>query len=304
MDNKIDINKIAGKHLGQQGSYAVKTLHFDPTLLVAIPRSIPREEWKVDPTKFVGFDVWNCHEATFLNSNGIPIAGTLKIMYPSDSECIVESKSLKLFLNTFDMWRTFSTDINLSITEYVKIVTIELQSLLNTKVTCKFFKNPVYSWEVKDPMLTYINIFESIRDYRELKITDYSSKQQHLEIREAEGMFDRKYYIDVLRSRCRITSQKDTGTALVHVITKDGYFTPESILKQIVSLRETNEFHEPCAEKLISDFLAFPEVTGCCITLLYARRGSLDINPVRATSKELLNPFLITDKISQKTLGQ
>jgi 7-cyano-7-deazaguanine reductase len=113
-----------------------------------------------------------------------------------------------------------------------------------------------------------------------------------------------KVYTDTLRSRCRITSQKDTGSAYIDLLTIDGHFKPISILKQIVSLRETNEFHEPCCEKLFNDFIQFPGVTGVSVMLLYARRGSLDINPVRATGNLLPSSPASMLSLNSKTLGQ
>jgi len=72
-----------------------------------------------------------------------------------------------------------------------------------------------------------------------------------------------------------------------------------------VSLREVNEFHEFCAEKLFKSIMACPEVEDCCVTLLYSRRGSLDINPVRASKPELLPTNLIDANIyTIKAMGQ
>ena len=85
-------NEIATKHLGQQGSYAVQTDKFDPSLLVQMPRNLARDDWKIKGDEFVGYDVWHCHEATFLLDSGVPIAGTLKISYPSSSKYLVEDR--------------------------------------------------------------------------------------------------------------------------------------------------------------------------------------------------------------------
>ena len=104
MDNNKTIEQIASTHLGQSGSYAVYTTEVDPTLLVALPRQLARQEAGINmsTTNMSGVDVWHCHEMTCLLNSGLPIAGTLKIVYPSSSKYMVESKSLKLYTNTFD----------------------------------------------------------------------------------------------------------------------------------------------------------------------------------------------------------
>ena len=98
-----ELSKIASKTLGDSTSYAIYTDKYDPSLLNPMPRELGRKDWNIDKTKFRGYDVWNCHEASFLTNTGLPVAGTLKFCYSSDSEMMVESKSRKLFLNSFDM---------------------------------------------------------------------------------------------------------------------------------------------------------------------------------------------------------
>ncbi len=129
-DNKM--NEVAGKHLGQQGSYAIETDNYDPSLLVPMPRVEPRKLWGVDASKFVGVDVWHAHESTFLLNNGYPLAGTLKLIYPADSENIVESKSLKLYLNSFDMCKMGETPTE-AIENYEKTITGHLLEILGMK---------------------------------------------------------------------------------------------------------------------------------------------------------------------------
>ena len=98
-----NMSEVAAKTLGSANSYAVYTDTFDPSQLNPMPRALARGDWNIKGDEFVGYDTWHCHEATFLLNNGLPIAGTLKIICPADSEFMVESKSFKLYLNTFDM---------------------------------------------------------------------------------------------------------------------------------------------------------------------------------------------------------
>lgn len=92
---------IASKHLGKTTSYE-KTTDVDPSLLVAIPRALARDENSVKANGFAGVDIWHCYEFSTLLSTGLPAVGILKISVPAESEFIVESKSLKLYLNSYN----------------------------------------------------------------------------------------------------------------------------------------------------------------------------------------------------------
>jgi 7-cyano-7-deazaguanine reductase len=112
-------------------------------------------------------------------------------------------------------------------------------------------------------------------------------------------------FTNVLRSRCRHTKQKDTGAAYFHIITEGGIVDLQSLLEEVIALREVNEFHEFCSEKLFTALTSHPEVKDCVVMLLYSRRGSLDINPVRATRAELIPQALIDAKVyTKKAMGQ
>ena len=110
---------------------------------------------------------------------------------------------------------------------------------------------------------------------------------------------------NVLRSRCRHTKQKDTGTAFIHIEIEKGRLDVASLFKEIVSLREVNEFHEFCAEKLFTSIMKLEKVKECMVMLLYSRRGLLDINPVRASDFSLI-PTTLSDvnRYTKKTQGQ
>ena len=311
-----NLTDIASKTLSSSASYAVYTEKFDPTLLNPMPRKLARDGWGIKGREFVGFDTWHCHEATFLLDNGAPIAGTLKYTYSSDSEFMVESKSAKLYLNTFDMCKMGSTVEN-AITNYENQVRNDLKEALKTDVEVKFFKsgedeNGIF------PMTGYIDLQTFLgTDLNHMIIEDYDAKENHLQFEKVKfspygysatgnkALFKNKFFTNALRSRCRHTKQKDTGAAYISINTLDCVIKPETLFKQIVSLREVNEFHEFCAEKLYTEIMKHPEVESCCVTLLYSRRGSLDINPTRATFFDMLPPVLYNTKYyTKKAMGQ
>ena len=311
-----NLNDIASKSLGSSASYAVYTDRFDPSLLNPMPRKLAREGWGIKGDEFVGYDTWHCHESTFLLNNGAPVAGTLKYTYSSDSEFMVESKSAKLYLNSFDMCK-MGQSVDTAIQNYEQQVKADLENALKTEVDVKFFKSGDDEMGIF-PMAGYIDLQTFLgRDIETLEIIDYNAKLNHLEfdkanysgygysVQNGKALYANKFFTNALRSRCRHTKQKDTGAAYISINTLDSVLKPESLFKQIVSLREVNEFHEFCAEKLYTEIMKCPEVESCCVTLLYARRGSLDINPCRATSFELLPPVLFNSKYyTKKAMGQ
>lgn len=313
---KSNLNDIASKSLGSSASYAVYTDRHDSSLLNPMPRELARGGWKISGDEFVGYDTWHCHEATFLLNNGAPIAGTLKYVYPSNSEYMVESKSAKLYLNTFDMCK-MGQSVNTAIQNYELQVKEDLEKVLKTNVEVKFFKSGDDETGIF-PFGGYIDLQAFLgSDISNLEITDYLAAENHLtfekvnydgfgySVKNNKSLYKNKFFTNALRSRCRHTKQKDTGAAYILINTLDSVIVPASLFKQIVSLREVNEFHEFCAEKLYTEIMKCPEVESCCVSLLYSRRGSLDINPCRATTHDLLPPVLYNAKYyTEKAMGQ
>ena len=306
---QLNMNDFASKSLGSSASYAVYTDKFDASLLNPMPRVLARQDHGITGAEFCGGDVWHCHEATFLLDSGYPIAGTLKYTYPSASEFMVESKSAKLYLNSFDMCKMGKT-LKEAIANYEQQIANDLAAALHTRVEVVFFPSGSDKYSVSS-FEDYKDLYWELADIaKDIEITDYSSKENHIKFvkihPEDNEPVVTKYFTNALRSRCRHTKQKDTGTAFIEIYSKNGMIVdPVSLFKQIVSLREVNEFHEFCAEKLFKSIMEHPEVKDCVVSLLYARRGSLDINPVRASRPELLPTDLLdVNKYTTKAMGQ
>jgi 7-cyano-7-deazaguanine reductase len=289
-----NMNEFASKSLGSENSYAIYTDEFDASLLNPMPRAAARGDWDITGDEFVGYDIWHCHESTFLLENGLPIAGTLKIICPASSEFMVESKSFKLYLNSFDMCKMGKT-IGEAILNYEEQVTEDISKCIGTKVEVKFFGSGDDKLLEKDPASGYFDLYKllSNSELENMEITDYSSQGTYdIVINDRQVGEVSKTFTNVLRSRCRHTKQKDTGTAYFKIITKKGSVNNKELLKLVISLREVNEFHEFCCEKLYTEIMKNPLVHECSVMLLYARRGSLDINPVRASSPALISSAL------------
>jgi NADPH-dependent 7-cyano-7-deazaguanine reductase QueF len=216
-------------------------------------------------------------------------------------------------LNSKEVWaEKFTNDVD-SQTKRLDA----LEKALETSVDVKFFKSGDDEMGLF-PMTGYLDLQTFLgKDLEELEITDYNAERNHLEfekvnflgygysINENKALFANKYFTNALRSRCRHTKQKDTGAAYISINTLNSVVKPESLFKQIVSLREVNEFHEFCSEKLFKAITNHPDVEDCVVMLLYARRGSLDINPVRASKEYLIPKELIdTGFYTKKAMGQ
>lgn len=273
------ITDIAAKHLGNKGEY----YHYegiDKGLLVAIPRAISRAESNVT-VLMDGYDVWNCYEFSCLRSDGVPVSGRLKISYDSNSEFLVESKSLKLYLNSWNFHKCsgYTRDIQREIESQIKD---DLEAALKTSIQVTFF------CQMFDDILDLEPVahtgFMNVDTQGLLTPFDHSSpgesigylriKQNHI-----EGNAQR-LYSNNLRSNCRVTHQPDWGDLFVHVEGPTAV-DEEAFLKYILSLRKQDHFHEECCEMILNDLYQFLKPNLISVVCLYTRRGGIDINPVR-----------------------
>lgn len=308
MNNKDRLNDIVSQHLGKAGDGTVVKPyvtpdHVDPSLLVPVPRDLNREMYDINDNNlpFVGYDVWNCYEVSFLLDNGFPVSGVVKLVYPSNSECIVESKSLKLYLNSFNMAR-FGKNLGLAIARVESKIQADLAKAICPSVSVKFHYDTNNELP-QAPVLGHFVRLESIVDFEDMEFNEYNESPDILEHAPMLGFMPFQITSNALRSNCRVTNQPDWGDVFIHIDGSD-CVTPESLIKYIVSMRRENHFHEEiceCIFKRLKDIL--DEDTEILVACLYTRRGGIDINPVRATSDELLNrlcPYLIEETIPHR----
>ncbi len=306
MSNEI-IEDIASKHLGKAGDgtrvdpYKTPDM-ITPDLLVGVPRVLNRTQYEIDEEDlpFVGLDSWNCYEFSCLLDNGFPVSGLLRINYSSDSKCIVESKSLKLYLNSFNMHKTSKTVEGAIkfVQDRVEHDLLDILGTLSVDITLHLNEG-----DVKAPVHDQYIKLEDTVDVELVEFTRYNEDPDILEVIDSTGIT--KLSSSVLRSNCRVTNQPDWGDVFVY-IEGDKTITPESLLQYIVSMRKENHFHEEvceCIYKRLHDLLQ-PE--GLIVTCVYTRRGGIDINPLRASSDELVNQQAISlsENITRKTMRQ
>lgn len=292
MANKELDNSRISKHLGQTSQYKSQ---YDPDLLVREPRSSNREYLNIfdDDLPFVGSDTWNAYECSFLLNNGAPVTGVVKCIYPCSSKYIVESKSIKLYFNSFNMTKMGGNKED-AIALFEHNASIDLSELLETNVVVKFqdgdrvnkkFDSPNSEWNIED----YLNV-DLLEDEKEFTYTQYTEDPSLLEAVRREKDLEQRFYSGLLKSNCRVTSQPDWGDVFIYIKSKNA-IDAHSIKKYIVSYRDECHFHEEiceCFYKRLKDAFDPSELLVMC---LYARRGGIDINPVRASSQDLIEKY-------------
>jgi 7-cyano-7-deazaguanine reductase len=293
------IEKLAEKHLGQKNQYFDQ---YDPLLLVKIPRCYNREDYGIDEKTlpFVGTDVWHAYEVSAITEKGLPVNGVLKIIVPANTECLVESKSLKLYLNSFNMTKLGKTEKE-CIIQVQQTVSADLSNLLDADIQCLFYKSEK---QVDDLQLEYLDLSE-LTNLDEIDFSLLESNESLLKIRGNNQEIKKiKFKTDLLRSNCRVTNQPDWGDFLVYMETNN---QPDyaSVAQYVVSHRKLNHFHEEVAEMIYTHFNEVYQPKALMVTCLYTRRGGIDINPVRASSSTLLpKSFTSLNIINKRTIRQ
>ena len=298
--NYDKVVEIAGKHLGKVGGDGYSD-QYNSELLVKVPRYLNREGYGLTDKSFVGVDTWNCYEVSAITTKGQPVAGMLKIVCPSDSEYHVESKSIKLYLNSFNMTRIGdnSADCMAVIEARVKE---DLDKLLETDTTVSFYSDledgKALSFE------GYTDLGEIV-DLDQIDFTAFQSDASQLLIEDtSDTPKEVKLRSNLLRSNCRVTNQPDWGDVFIRM---NGKNLPavDSLAKYIVSHRTVSHFHEEICEMVFKHLMDAYKPDDLMVSCLYTRRGGLDINPIRATHSRFIPDFFThTDYRIEKTLRQ
>jgi len=296
--NRTD-NEIAGTHLGQKSAYAEV---YDPTLLVAVPRAPNREAIGVDsentPWKYA-YDVWNCYEISSLLKNGQPFSGVGKLVYSGNSECIVESKSLKLYLNSFNQTRTKADNIDDAYVELKEIIEQDLTLLLDTKVSFCISYSCSTMWNIRNSVYGYLSTgnnslecFDNIDSFiQTTDITKYTEDPSLLSVSTKLGNVASTYHSSNLFSRCQITHQPDHAD--LYISSYGASVTVSSLNAYIASFRGHSCFHEPTVETIYKRLYDVLQPKELMVAALYTRRGGISIAPVRASHEHLVPYNLI-----------
>ncbi len=286
------------KYLGKQIKYPK---HYAPEMLIAVARELNRKEYNIneDNLPFIGYDVWHAYELSFLTKNGLPVIGLLKIIYPCNNPFIVESKSLKLYLNSFNMEHYGKTPGE-GISIVKSIIKNDLTNLLKTDVEIHILTKPGINqpYDFEDYFL-----LEDIPEIENIYFNTFKETPTLLKTEKSEP-FILKTGTHLLRSNCKITFQPDWGSAFIYM-KSDNKPSSESLLQYLVSFRNENHFHEEVCEMIYKRLWDAFQPEELAVTCIYTRRGGIDITPVRASNKNLL-PKYLTDinTLSRKLLRQ
>lgn len=244
---------------------------YDPALLCAIPRQPGRDALGLQtPLPFRGWDIWTAYELSWLNTHGKPLVACAEIRIPADSLNIVESKSLKLYFNSFNQHR-FADAENVRVT-----ITQDLTACLGIEPLVKIV--PPAQWLQGEQ----IDLSGECIDDLDIAIERYHPSPEMLKVGAAivtETLFSR-----LLRSRCPVTGQPDWAT--VQIAYTGPVIDRAALLAYIVSFRLHQDFHEHCVERMFVDLQRHCSSERLSIYARYLRRGGIDINPFRTNTDE------------------
>jgi 7-cyano-7-deazaguanine reductase len=256
--------------LGKASSYPDK---YAPELLFPIARSDARLTLGIAaPLPFTGVDIWNAWELTWLSATGKPEVAIAEIRVPADSPNLVESKSLKLYLNSLSMssfesletvGATIAGDLSAAAGATVGVEIASVSAAGNRQVnqlpgSCiDLLDVSCDTWEV-DASLLHAN---------------------------PKAVVDESLHSHLLRSLCPVTGQPDAGSLLVSY--RGPRIDQRGLLRYIVSFRQHNDFHEACVERVFIEILERCKPEMLSVHALYQRRGGIDINPFRSNCDAL-----------------
>ncbi|MGB9992238.1 NADPH-dependent 7-cyano-7-deazaguanine reductase QueF [Pseudoduganella rhizocola] len=251
--------------LGKTSAYRTD---YAPELLFPIPRQAKRDELGLQGTlPFFGVDVWNAYEISWLNMRGKPQVAVARITVPADSPNIIESKSFKLYLNSFNQTRLGGPDA--------------LRTLLQQDLSAAAGANVHVALTMQEDFgkLEMGELEGLLLDRLDIDVDNYAPQPDILKANFEELPVEETLVSHLLKSNCLVTGQPDWGS--VQITYAGPQIDQESLLKYLIGFREHNEFHEQCVERIFTDILRQCKPQHLTVYARYTRRGGLDINPWR-----------------------
>ena len=272
------MNQPEHSPLGKTSAYVDQ---YDASLLFPIPRAAKRAEIGITGAPpFLGADLWTAFELSWLNERGKPQVALAHITVPCETPNIVESKSFKLYLNSFNNTRfpnaeavqaRIRTDISEAVwrgAEHPGTVGVKL--LLPEQ----FDREPVHE-------LDGLNL-----DRLDIECTQYQPAPERLSANFTDAPVSEVLVSHLLKSNCLVTGQPDWGS--LRIAYSGPQIDQEGLLQYIVSFRNHNEFHEQCVERIFMDLWTRCKPIKLEVYARYTRRGGLDINPWRTSHPQAL----------------
>ena len=260
--------------LGKQTPYIDQ---YDASLLFPIPRAVKRAELGLgEQLLFFGADMWTVFELSWLNPRGKPQVALAHITVPCESPHIVESKSFKLYLNSFNNTRFADAR------EVRERLRADLNAVVGAGVGVKTLGPELFDQEPVHE-LDGLNL-----DRLDIECQHYTPAPELLFADHEEPLVTETLVSNLLKSNCLVTGQPDWGS--VQISYTGAPIDQEGLLQYIVSFRNHNEFHEQCVERIFMDIWTRCRPLKLSVYARYTRRGGLDINPFRTSYPQALPP--------------
>ena len=265
-------NSLKSLKLGQKTEYASQ---YDRTLLQPVPRALNRDGLGITQNQpfTIGADIWTAYEISWLNEKGLPQVAIADIYLDYQSQNLIESKSFKLYLNSFNQSKF--TDSN----AVQQTMQRDLSECAQGDVKVRLNPVAVYDSQKIDHLQG-----DCIAE-QDIEITSYEFNADWLKDCVSDEIVEEKLVSHLLKSNCLITNQPDWGTLHIHYVGKK--IDHEKLLRYVVSFRQHNEFHEQCVERIFCDLMHYAKPEKLTVYARYTRRGGLDINPFRSNFENL-----------------
>ena len=284
--------------LGKPTAYVSQ---YEPSLLFPLPRANQRQALGLSSTlPFMGADLWTSYELSWLNPKGKPQVALARFVVPIESPCIVESKSVKLYFNSFSqstfesaqaVQEAISRDIGRAVWSTPNVShaqASEAPDQANTHVSVTLIGPEQFDTESIGP-LKGLSL-----DRLDVECTHYQPTASLLSADEAQSVVTQTLTSDLLKSNCLVTGQPDWGSVQ---ITYTGHpLNEEGLLQYLVSFRDHNEFHEHCVERIFMDIWTHCKPIKLSVYARYTRRGGVEINPFRTSFAQPMPKLMRTGR--------
>ena len=266
-------------HLSPLGKAVSYQAEYDPGLLFPITRTSKREEIGIaDSLPFMGADIWNAYELSWLNPRGKPQVALASFMFPADSPNIIESKSFKLYLNSYNQTRLENE------TTLKERLTLDLSAAAGSPVCVEIISASHFGRQ------RFAELEGYCIDNLDIDVDTYTPAPQLLCCDSSHVPVEETLVSNLLKSNCLVTGQPDWASVQIRYWGRA--INRESLLRYLISFRDHNEFHEQCVERIFTDILRACQPMKLAVYARYTRRGGLDINPWRSNFSAPLPPNL------------
>lgn len=254
------------------GKSTVYPSEYSSEYLFPIERSLARKGLMFgEDLPFSGYDRWTAFEVSWLTPSGKPQVRVAEFVIPANTAYIVESKSFKLYLNSFNQ-SVFACEADV-----IAVLKKDLSAYTGGEVSISLSQlDDCPALLVKDLDEAMVDL--ELIDGLDVSVDQYQPDAKLLET-APEKINHNVLKSHLLKTNCPITSQPDWATVYIEYCGKK--ILPESVLKYLISFREHEGYHENCVERIFCDILRQCEPESLTVYARYTRRGGLDINPYR-----------------------